>query len=180
MRRVALTGGIGSGKTTVSAMFLTLGIPVFNADIEAKKCYDNAAIRDGKPDMTALAKIVFNDKEALHKINSLIHPLVLQKYEYWCGKHTDIPYTLIESAVIFEAGLADHFDCIINVHAAEDIRMERIMKRDNFSREEMEQRLRSQMDPQEKKERSDFVIYNDGTQLVIPQILAIHEKLANF
>jgi dephospho-CoA kinase len=191
MLKVAVTGNIGSGKTTVCKIFSMLGIPVFYADQEAKKLYGDPDILNhvtdqfGKqiltPDNTisfkALASIIFNDKEALEFINKLIHPKVYDSYKKWIQSHRDKPYCIQESALVFETGSNKNFDQIILVQAPENLLSKRVMKRDGVTHEQVQARLEKQMKQSVKAEKSDFSINNDNTSLLIPQVLAVHEAL---
>jgi dephospho-CoA kinase len=190
MMNVALTGGIGCGKSTVSRIFQILGIPAYPADIEAKKLYSEPDIiekvkkefgegifKDEIIDTKALAKIVFDDTAALAKLNSIIHPRVLQAYKEWCEPYSNMPYVIMESAIIFEAGLTKSFDRIITVFADKETCIKRIIERDNCSREQVLNRMNMQFDPTIKIKKADFTIYNDEMHLVIPQVLEVHRKL---
>jgi dephospho-CoA kinase len=191
MIKVALTGNIGSGKSTVIRIFESLGIPVFHADKEAKLLYKRQDVKDavrsafgdaafnnsGEVDFKKLAGIVFKDKEALKKINEIIHPLVNQQYNKWLEEYQEIPYTLHEAAIVFENNLEHHYDVIINVSAPTHIRMERVLKRDGITTEQFYERANKQWSEEEKNKRSDFVIINDGKRFLIPQVLEIHESL---
>ncbi len=189
---VGVTGGIGSGKSYACEVFKILGVPVYHADIEAKKCYDDPIflekLRDvfgnsvfddlGKADKAAIAKIVFNNPDELKKLNALIHPLVINDFREWV-KRQNSPYVIQENAILFEAGFQKLFDKIICVYAPLPLVIERVMIRDNASREQVLARIQNQMDSQEKARRSDYVIQADNSQLMIPQILEIHKKILN-
>lgn len=191
MIKVALTGNIGSGKSTVAKIFNILGVPVFNADIEAKKLYsdekvknkltlvfsDNILTDNKEVDTKKLATIIFNNKHALKTVNTIIHPLVIQKYNNWCNKHKDAHYTIHESAIIFENKLQNNFDAIINVSAPENIRLVRVMERDNVSEEIVRERMENQLSDKTKCQLSQFVIFNDGNKFLIPQINVIHNNI---
>jgi dephospho-CoA kinase len=191
MFKVGLTGNIGSGKTTVTKIFRVLGIPVFNADIEAKQLYnqeglikilvskfsDSILTNKGEIDKSKLASVVFNDSNALKKINSIIHPLVLEQFQLWCIKHKDKPYIIHETAIIFENNLQGNFDFIINVSAPVNLRVKRVLNRDNLSENEIKQRLSKQLSDEEKCEKSNFVIVNDEDSLLIPQVQNVHKLI---
>lgn len=189
---VGITGSIGSGKSVVSHIFETMGVPVYYSDNEAKKLYDDIAFQEklratfgenifdekGVPDKKAIACLVFNDVSALQQLNALIHPSVKTHFIEWAQKQElKHPYVIQESALLFEAGFDSLFDKIITVYANRETLISRIQKRDNLSEEQILARMRNQLSPEEKKKRADFVIINDETQLVIPQILSIHEQL---
>lgn len=189
MIKIAITGNIGSGKTIVSKIFEVLGIPVFHADVEARLLYEREDvklllkqhfgeqifIKDNEIDKQKLAEIIFNNRSKLQLINSIIHPLVFKKYQHWLSQYDDIPYTLHESAIIFENKLEDRYDLIIVVLAPQDVRLERILKRDKISEAEVKTRMANQMSDEEKAKRSDYIIINDGKQLLIPQVLKIDQ-----
>ena len=189
MYSVGLTSGIGCGKTLISNVFNTFGVPVFNSDKQAKELYKEkefldqvvhifgpSIIEKGEFCPQKLADIVFNDNQALEKLNSLIHPKVLEKYKLWQSKQT-FPYTILESAIIFEIGWQNHFDRIINIETPIEIAIERVKLRDNISQDQVLQRINNQMPWQIKKKLSDYNIYHDNNTMLLPQIIAIHENI---
>jgi dephospho-CoA kinase len=191
MLKVALTGNMGSGKTVVCRFFEMLGVPVFYADIEAKKLYENPLIiqkvktlfgkevitPDGSVDKKALAAKVFSDKAKLKELNNIIHPKVHKMFDQWVKQHKRKPYCIQEAAIIFETGGYKRFDKTILVHAPEDVLVERVMKRDAISRTEVLDRLKNQMSQERKKELADYLLPNDNSMLLIPRILEIHSEL---
>ncbi|HJN05529.1 MAG TPA: dephospho-CoA kinase [Bacteroidales bacterium] len=191
MKKVALTGNIGSGKSIVASMFSVFGISIFNADSEARKVYGENEVKDkmisifsnvilnpkGEIDTKKVASIIFNDKEALKIVNSIIHPIVLEKYNNWCSNHNSEIYTIHEAAIIFENNLQKKFDVVINVSAPLDIRIKRVMERDNTTEELVRERMANQLSDKVKCELSQFVVYNDGKNFLIPQVNLIHKKL---
>lgn len=188
--KIGLTGGIGSGKTTVAKIFELLNVPVYYADEASKRLYHtNAELKAslikhfGKEVYTGhqlnrhrLAAIVFNDAAKLELLNNLVHPLTIKDAEEWMGQQT-APYIIKEAALLFEAGSAGGLDHIIGVSAPQHLRIKRVMDRDGISREEVLDRIKRQMDEEIKILLCDFVIKNDEQQLVIPQVLALHEKI---
>lgn len=191
MIKVALTGNIGSGKSTVSRILNSLHIPVFVADKEAKLLYSNNEVKklvrsafgsevfnaSDEVDFKALANIVFNDKQALQKINEIVHPLTLEKYRSWLLRHPDAEYTIHESAILFENNLQGHFDKIINVTAPLEVRMKRVVERDNLTLDSIHDRMKNQMSETEKNSLADYIIENDGTRFLIPQVIEINNQI---
>jgi dephospho-CoA kinase len=186
---IGLTGGIGSGKTLIGNAFRVLGIPIFIADIEAKKCYEDKKflsivakeistkiVVKGVFQKQILANIIFNDKEALAKLNSIIHPLVLDKYLTWKSKQ-DKPYVIAESAIIFEIDWQKHFEKVICINTPTEVALERVEKRDNATREDILARMSNQMPIEEKIKLSDYIIFHDNNTMLMPQILAIHNQI---
>jgi dephospho-CoA kinase len=190
MIKVGLTGNMGTGKTIVARIFMTLGVPVYHADEHAKrflecdevvrkltKYFGSEILTDHKPDRKKLASVVFNDEEALGFLNSLIHPLVRNDLKKWFGQNKSRPYVILEAAILFESGFYRDFDKIITVAAPKEICLKRLIDRDQISLEEIENRMKHQWDQEKKKAFSDFIIYNDDTELIIPQVIKIHNKL---
>ncbi|QNR23999.1 dephospho-CoA kinase [Croceimicrobium hydrocarbonivorans] len=187
---VGLTGGIGSGKTTVAQIFQQLKVPVFVADEESKRLLDTDAdlqaqlvewlgpelIKEGRVDRAYMASRIFKDEDLLKKVNALIHPAVGRAFQTWYQKQ-EAPYIIREAAILFESGT--HKDCakIIVVSAPEELRLQRVIKRSGESPEQVKARMAKQW-PQEKKEAlADYIIHNDHQEMLIPQVLQIHEDL---
>jgi dephospho-CoA kinase len=189
MLRVGLTGGIGSGKSTVAKIFESLGIPVYYADDAAKlimntdeelkasliKTFGDEVYKDGRLDRPWLASIVFADKEKLAILNSLTHPATIRDADRWMEKQTSA-YTLKEAALLFESRANEHLDHIIGVYAPRELRIKRVMSRDNITEDEVLKRLNRQMNEEEKMKRCDSIITNDEKQPVIQQVLTLHQK----
>lgn len=189
MIKVGLTGGIGSGKSTIAQLFEVLGIPVYYADDAAKKLMNTdetlkAAIiknfgedtyKNGELDRKYLAAIVFNSKEKLELLNSLTHPVTIQDAEKWMLKQTS-PYIIKEAALLFESGAAEHLDYVIGVYAPQHIRVKRVMDRDGLPVEDVMKRISRQIDEEMKMKLCNFVIINNEEQLVIPQVLELDKK----
>jgi len=190
MIRVGLTGNIGSGKSTVADVFSSLGIPVYRADDESKKLFKHhdvlkqiqesfgqEVVSGGIIDRNMLASVVFGNGEALDRLNHLLHPLVMADFNDWSTVNSVGPYIIMEAAILFESGYAKEFDRIIHVSCPQEKSVERVIKRSRLSREQVLERMKHQMKNEEKALKSDFIIYNDGSQMIIPQVMIIHKKL---
>jgi dephospho-CoA kinase len=187
---IGLTGGIGSGKTTVAQIFEILGIPVYYADEEAKRImnedetirtklislFGNEAYSNGVLNRQHISSIVFKDKEKLHRLNAIVHPVTIADSDRWSQAQTT-PYAIKEAALIFESGSGKQLDYVIGVSAPLELRIQRVVNRDNISKQEVERRIQNQMPEEEKMKLCDFIIFNDEAQLMIPQVLKLHEKL---
>lgn len=193
-KKIGITGGIGSGKTTVCNIFETLGIPVYYADDRAKwlmmndsalvtgikNLFGEAAYQEnGALNRQYIAQIAFNDPQKLEELNALVHPAVFRDYEDWHQSHTEVPYTLKEAALIYETGSDKELDKVIVVTAPTELRIKRVMERDGLTREAIEARIQRQMSEEEKAQRADFVINNDMSWSLMPQILNIHAQLSS-
>lgn len=190
MLKIGITGGIGSGKTTVCTLFEVLGIPVYYADEEAralmnqqpeiisgiKALFGNHIYRDGQLDRAALSAAVFGDNEKVQALNALVHPAVFAHADAWMAAQQS-PYALKEAALFFESGGHLHMDKMIGVSAPEELRIARTMQRSKLSRAEVEARMAAQMEEAAKMKRCDFVIINDDTQALVPQVLQIDREL---
>lgn len=189
MLKIGLTGGIGSGKSVVAAIFKVLGIPVFDADREAKvimekdeqlalsiqKIFGKESYTGQKLNRPFLANLVFNDPFKLEQLNSLVHPVTIEAADSWMDLQTT-PYVIKEAALMFEAGSASSLDYIIGVHAPHAIRLKRVMERDHVTREQVLERMNRQISEVIKMKLCDFVVINDEQQLLIPQVLKLHER----
>lgn len=191
MLKVGITGGIGSGKTTVCKIFELLGIPVFYADQAAKELmqHDDALklklvekfgpdtyLPDRTINRTYLANIVFNDEEQLAALNAIVHPAVFSAFDKWLSKQS-AKYVVKEAALLFESGSHQLCDVNVLVQSPEEIRIERVMKRDQITKEQVLGRIAQQMSDEEKSKLADYVLMNDEKKLLIPQILSLHQKL---
>lgn len=189
MLRVGITGGIGSGKSTVCSLFAHLGIPVYAADREAKRLMreDPALIASVKaafgtdsydgtePNRPFLAKMVFGNPEKLALLNSLVHPAVFRDFERWCGlQHA--PYVIKEAAIMFESGSYKQVHEVVAVTAPLELRIQRVMERDGSSREDILKRIQAQMPQEEVVKRAHAVINNDGTHALIHQVMGLHKQ----
>ena len=192
MLKVGLTGGIGSGKTTVSEIFYSLGIPVYNSDERAKYLMENdtslrkdiieyfgeESYRSEGLNRLYLSKEVFLDKSKLQKLNSLVHPVVGRDFAIWC-KNQSAPFVLKEAAILIESGAYIGLDKIIIITASENIRMDRVMDRDNVKASEVRDRINNQMDDSERLKYADFIIDNDGKQMLISQVKEVFQALCS-
>lgn len=193
MKKVALTGNIGSGKSWVSQLFQHLGIPVFDSDMEAKRLYDRDDIReamkarfgddvyfdDNQVNRRRVAEIIFNDSEAMHDVEQLLYPALNAYFDEW-AEQQDAPYVLYESAIIFEKGLADRFDAIVLVSASELTRLRRVMLRDHCDEDAVRERMAAQWTENEKREQADFIIEHDNDDeddYLLEQVFNVHEAL---
>jgi dephospho-CoA kinase len=190
MLKIGLTGGIGSGKTTVAKIFEILGIPVYYSDDAAKRimqedqslraellmAFGERTFENGILNRAYLAEIVFGNPEQLAVLNKLVHPRTIKDCDNWMEKQTT-SYAIKEAALIFETDVWRNLDVVIGVSAPYDFRLKRAMQRDQISKETIESRMGKQMNEEEKMKRCDFIIYNDERLLLIPQVIDIHKKL---
>lgn len=193
MLKIGITGNIGSGKTTVSKLFELMGIPVFYADDVAKVLMvtdeeliagvkqtfgDESYLADKTLNRKYIAEIVFNDEAQLAKLNTLVHPAVFRAFDSWAEQEVkdDVPYALKEAAVLFESGSYKFCDKTIMVTAPLDLRIKRVMHRDNITHKEVLNREARQLSEEKKMQMADYVIKNDESELVIPQVLKLHQE----
>lgn len=188
--RLGITGGIGSGKTSVCKMFAVLGIPVFYADHDAKDLMDNdkdirsqineLVQRDiypmGNLDRSLLASLIYNDKKLLYDINQLVHPAVFKRFDSWAVSQ-DAPYVIVEAAILFESGIYEMVDRVATVVTPVEERIDRVMKRNKHTRERVNEIIRNQMDDETKEKLSDYVIHNADSDMIIPSVLNIHDDI---
>ena len=193
MLKVGLTGGIGSGKTTVCNVFRHLGIPVYHADIHAKILSDEDddikkalsglvgedIYTESGLDRKKLSQMIFVNRSLLQKVNEIIHPKVMDHFSKWIYEHQETNYIIHEAAILFESGMNPLFDKIITVSAPEDIRISRIMKREGVTENDVKNIIKNQWPESRKRDISDYIIINDQKQMILPQILRIHDELAS-
>ena len=187
---VGLTGGIGSGKTTIANFFKELGVPIYIADTEAKALMNRSkvikrklialfgdnAYQNGKLNRDFLSKQIFNDKDLLQKMNAIVHPKVASHFKRWVKKQ-EAPYVISEAAILFENGSYKKYDYIITVTAPEEVRLKRVMSRDNSSKEKVKSVMNNQWKDEEKIKLSDYVIQNINLEEAKAQVLQIHQNL---
>lgn len=193
MKKVGITGNIGSGKSWVCQFFVRLGIPVFNSDVEAKRLYDRDEVRaamtsrfgddvylpDGKVNKARVADIIFNDAEAMREVEQILYPVLHTVFDQW-AEEQDTPYVLYESAIIFEKQLQDRFDAVIMVSATEETRLRRVMLRDHCDEEDVRERMAAQWPENEKRKLADYVIEHDADDeddLLLERVMQVHEDL---
>lgn len=188
--RIGLTGGIGSGKSTVAEIFAVLGIPVFNADNAAKqlmnsneqlraqliKLFGEKTYENNLLNTRHIAEQVFTNSFALEQLNAVVHPATIAAAEQWFAMQT-APYVIKEAALLFEAGTAAGLDAIIGVYAPQHLRIHRVMKRDRVTREQVLHRINRQVDENIKMKLCDVVFINDEQQLLVPQVVLFHNQL---
>jgi dephospho-CoA kinase len=188
--KLGITGGIGSGKTSVCRVFNVLGIPVFSADYEAQKIMNEDRkikkgvngiagkniYHDGKLDRMELASLIFNDPVSLKKVNALVHPVVFDHFIQWAEKQT-APYVIMEAAILFESGGSKLVDRVATIVAPVEERISRVTLRNKLTREQVMDRIRNQMTDEERVKRSDYVINNSENEMIIPVILKIHDDI---
>lgn len=189
MLRVGITGGIGSGKSTVCKAFAQLGIHIYDADSRTKELYaSNETLRKAivnsfgaeifsgtEINKTKLAEIVFADPQKLQLLNSIVHPFVFEDYEAWCKGLDHEKYTIKEAAIMFESGSYKHLNYVVGVTAPEELRIARIMQRDGSTRDAILRRIQKQMPAEELISRCDFIIENDSEKSIVEQVLALHK-----
>jgi dephospho-CoA kinase len=188
--KLGITGGIGSGKTSVCKVFMVLGIPVFSADLKASEIMENNPeitrrlnsitgkdlYSSGSLDRKQLASLIFNNLPLLEKVNSLIHPVVFDNFNNWAEEQS-APYVIMEAAILFESGAANLMDKTIAIAAPVNERVERVIKRSSLTREQVLERIRNQMDDESRIKLSDYVLYNSENDMIIPAILKIHSDI---
>lgn len=193
MIKLGITGGIGAGKSVVASFLKATGIPVYIADDESKKLtstsprikeqliklFGENLYAGGILNKALLASLIFENKDNLRVVNSIIHPEVMSDFEAWAMKHADKKLIAMEAAILFESGFDKTMDFIVTVTAPQEERIERLLKRNNVPREEILSRMSNQLPEEEKCKRSDFVIYNDNDRAIIPQIGNILDSIVS-
>ena len=191
MYKVGITGGIGSGKSTVSRILAECGVAVYTSDDRAKELmassqvlrdkivdlFGEAAYLDGKLNKPYLAQRVFSNPEALAKLNSIVHPAVMDDFDRW-AEEQEGNYVVLESAILFEANLDSRVDCVVSVLAPEELRIERAMQRDGASREDIVRRIANQISDDERTERSKYAIVNISLEDLHEDVEQLHRRLA--
>lgn len=188
--KLGITGGIGSGKTSVCRVFGVLGIPTFSSDQEARKIMEtNSSVKrrintiagrdlylNGILDRDKLASLIFNNDDLLRRVNSLVHPIVFDLFVKWAKEQT-APYVILETAILHESGASKLVDRIATVVAPVEERVERVINRNDLSREQVFARIKNQMDDQNRIKLSDYIIHNSENDMIIPAILHINKEL---
>lgn len=191
MKKIGITGNIGSGKSMVCSIFEQLKVPVFYADSEAKKLYNKTDIytqmtarfgtgiyQSDKSILPAkLGQIIFGNEEHRRFVTSILYPALHERYAEWLKENETADYILYEAAILFETGNNSLFDAMIVVDAPLALRLKRVIQRDGSNEEQVRAKMRLQWSDEQKAALADFVIYNDGQNLLIPQVLCIHKKL---
>lgn len=191
MLKVGLTGGIGSGKTTVARIFEILQIPVYYADVQAKLLmHENSALREAITqvfgqqiykskglDTKALARIVFQDAKALTQLNALVHPVVRNDFIRWAKIQQKAPYVVEESAILLETGLYKDFDCIVSVLCPLEERTKRLLERDATTEKQIQARIAAQVTDTVREEKSDYILQNGKDDLLLPQVIALDKAI---
>jgi dephospho-CoA kinase len=192
MKKIAVTGGIGSGKSAVCAIFERLGVPVFYADAESKKMLDvdptvrlavidllgKEAYSDQQANRKYIADKVFSNPELLNKLNAILHPAVFRRFDEWVSRQ-HAPYVIKEAAILFESGADKGIDEVIHVVAPMNLRIKRVISRDGVSKEDVERRMSKQWTDEQRASHAQYHLVNDEQMLLVPQVIALHEALIN-
>jgi dephospho-CoA kinase len=190
MLKVGVTGGIGSGKSTVCAIFKCLEVPVFNADETGRRLlsedsdvigqvqhiFGKEVLVGGKPDRQKIAEIVFTDPEKLAQLNVVIHPAVRKSFNDWADKQTSL-YVIDEAAILFETGIYKQLDFTVLVTAPEQLRIQRVMQRDGMDEASVRSRMKNQWSDEDKRKTASFVIINDDINPLLPRVMEIHNAI---
>jgi len=191
MLKIGITGGIGSGKTTVCKVFELLGIPIFYADTVAKSIMHTDPVLkneilktfggksyliDGELNRHYISSIVFNNESALNKLNALVHPAVFRAFDKWLINHSEAPYIIKEAALLFETESYKMCDLSVLVVSPEVSRIRRVIARDGISHDEILLRMKRQLSDEQKKKMANYILVNDESRLLIPQILSLNQQ----
>ncbi|MBN1185912.1 MAG: dephospho-CoA kinase [Bacteroidales bacterium] len=193
MVKVVVTGGIGSGKSLICDIFNHLGVPIYYADKQAKRLmieddelkneiinlFGHESYNANDINREFLSNRVFSNIDALKSLNSVVHPIVMKDFIKWGEQFINTNYVIIESALAFNQGVKEFLDKIIVVTAPLNLRMDRVMKRDSLSREQVVLRMKNQVDEEEMIKQADEIIVNDGSRLIVPQVVALHKKIGS-
>jgi len=193
IKKLGVTGGIGSGKTTVCRIFSVLGVPVFSADAEAREVMDvdtgiilrintiagRNLYEKGSLDRTELARLIFNNPRLLEKVNALVHPVVFSRFRE-LEKKQNFSYVIMEAAILFESGASKIVDRVLTLVTPMEERVNRVIHRSNMSREQIMERMRNQIDDNERIKNSDYIINNSENDMIIPAVLKIHEDIMKY
>jgi len=193
MFQVGLTGGIGSGKTLVCNVLEKLGVAVYYADSEARRLmeqdpglvrgilelFGEEAYLGGALNRSLLAERVFGNEQLLKRLNALVHPVVRGDYTSWVARQKESPYVVEEAAILFESGADRWLDMTVMVYAPVAVRISRVMERDGVTREQVLMRMGHQMNDEQKRDKADLVITNDGNEMLLPQIAEVHQQILN-
>ncbi len=186
---IGLTGGIGSGKTTIAKYFESLGVPVYIADDQAKKIlvtdaapsikkvFGEEVFTDGIPDRKKLSAVVFNNAEKLQQLNSIIHPAVKKNFEQWTKSHKGKKFVIKEAAILFESGSYKDCDAVILVTAPKQVRLKRVMERDGADEQDILKRMQAQWSDKKKQSMSNYIIVNTGLNLAKKKAYEIYINL---
>ena len=190
MVSLGITGGIGSGKSYVTRIFAALGVPCYDSDMETKKLYEDnetlkysliellgeAVYSNGKLNTAYMASLIFNDRSLLSRVNALVHPVVIIHFMHWAVRQ-HAPYVIFESAILLELKPPVHMTRVLTVSADKELRLERVCRRQNISRDEVLARMNKQWSDQERESRADFVISSNEKEALLPKVLAIHNRM---
>ncbi len=193
MLKIGLTGGIGSGKSYICKIFRSLGIPVYESDLEAKRLMEESDILrsniieifgvkayiDGELNRKYMSEQIFSDQLLLDRLNAIVHPAVQADFINWMNTWEDAPYVIKEAAILIESGASKLMDYNILLVAEESTKIRRVMKRDEISEVKVRERIANQMSDEEKKKFVDFIIYNDNDSMILQQIVDLHDHFLN-
>ena len=194
MKVIGLTGGIGSGKSTLSRLLIIMGIPVYIADTESKRLTESSTVvrekltewfgmdlyTEGKLNKALLASLIFQNEDHRNYVNSVIHPVVRKDFERWKTQQAPSPVVVIETALLFETGYINSVDMSVTVAAPEELRIRRVELREGWSHASIVSRIQSQFPEEEKIRRSDYVIHNDDKQALVPQVERLIDTILQF